>query len=466
MAFIQTADDMADNTIKTLSDVLDSKFTPFLQGNGTPVLVTYYHIDNATSTANPGDGTIDKLLGDDSPIRYNKIENFPVVGLREILPTKDEIDGNLMDMSFDGEVIIFPNTIDPTPYDFLVYKFPSGESITFSVVDIEMGSVKSNCYYKLSIALKDINDNDTIDKLDKQLADTYTTELDNIGTQDKCIIQSTKVTKIKTINKIINYICEQYIDTFYIKKYNALIHRPVDAKYAIYDPYLTKFVIDNKILDLQSTYFINLVQYDTRYEVSKMYNKTIYHNIEIEDKSKVPYLTKSPVSFTNTITNPFNYYGEEIGYTLDLKETKDDTLSDRFYYVPKNLIERIRGNQIITNGDTISNDDNRVISKEDGFNITYDDIIENVSTDDEEDTPTKSPNSIIFDMDDNIYSHLYWNLIITFLNKDKPFRLLEDSNVDLSQLLLMELDDNFETYMYTPIILLILKRYVDFLSND
>ena len=151
---------------------------------------------------------------------------------------------------------------------------------------------------------------------------------------------------------------------------------------------------------------------------------------------------------------------------MDLKETKDDTLSDRFYYVPKNLIERIRGNQIITNGDTISNDDNRVISKEDGFNITYDDIIENVSTDDEEDTPTKSPNSIIFDMDDNIYSHLYWNLIITFLNKDKPFRLLEDSNVDLSQLLLMELDDNFETYMYTPIILLILKRYVDFLSND
>ena len=95
-----------------------------MQGNGTPVLVTYYHIDNTTSTANPGDGTIDKLLGDDSPIRYNKIENFPVVGLREILPTKDEIDGNLMDMSFDGEVIIFPNTIDPTPYDFLVYKFP------------------------------------------------------------------------------------------------------------------------------------------------------------------------------------------------------------------------------------------------------------------------------------------------------------------------------------------------------
>ena len=40
MAFIQTADDMADNSIRTLSNVLDSKFTPFLQGSGTPVLVT------------------------------------------------------------------------------------------------------------------------------------------------------------------------------------------------------------------------------------------------------------------------------------------------------------------------------------------------------------------------------------------------------------------------------------------
>ena len=60
MAFIRTADDMADNTMKTLSNVLDSKFTSFLQGNGTPILVTYYHIDNTTSTANPGAGTVDK----------------------------------------------------------------------------------------------------------------------------------------------------------------------------------------------------------------------------------------------------------------------------------------------------------------------------------------------------------------------------------------------------------------------
>lgn len=495
MAFIQTADDMADNSIRTLSNVLDSKFTPFLQGYGTPVLVTYYHIDNTTSTANPGDGTIDKLLGSESPIRYNKIENFPVVGLREILPTKDEIDGNLVDMTFDGEVIIFPNTIDPTPYDFIEYRFPNGDSITFTITDVEMGSIKSNSYYKLSIALKDINDTDTIDKLDKQLSDTYTTELDNVGTQDKCIIKSTKFDKIKLINKIISYICEQYVDIFYVKDYNALIHRPSDAKYAVYDPYLTKFVIDNSIFDLQSRYFINLVQYDTRYEVSRMYNKTIYHNIEIGDKTKVLYLLKSPISFSNTVTNPFAYFGEEVGFTLDLEETEDTMLSDRFYYVPKNLVERIRGNQIITDGDTVSNDYNRVISKEDGFNITVDNIIENVSTEDddiitnddedtiaddgdigtnddvpkediEEEEPEISPNAVIFDMDDNMYSHLYWNLIITYLNKDKPFMLLEDSRVNLEQLLTMSLEDNFETYMYTPIILYIMKKYVEFLQND
>lgn len=470
MAFIRTADDMADNTIKTLSNVLDSKFTSFLQGNGTPILVTYYHIDNTTSTANPGDGTVDKLLGDESPIRYNKIDNFPVVGLREILPSKDEIDGGLVDMSFDGEVIIFPNTIDPTPYDFMVYTFPTGESITFAITDVEMGSVKSNSYYKVSIVLKDINDNDTIDKLDKQVSDTYVTELDNVGTQDKCIIQSTKYEKIASIIKIMEYICEQYVDIFYNRRYNALIHRHKDFKYVTYDPYLTKFVIDNKILDLQSTYFINLVQYDTRFEVSRMYNKTIYHNMELCDKTKVPYIMKAPIIFSESVTNPFNYYGEEIGYSLDLSVTEDNTLSDRFYYVPKNLIERIRGNNIIMSGDTISNDKNRVISKEDGFNITVDNIIENVSVGEdavvEEETPLESPNAVIFDMDDNTYSHLYWNLIITYLNKDKPFRLLEDSNVTLDDLVRIELNDDYETFMYTPMILFILQKYVTFLSDN
>ena len=121
MGYLNTANDMVDNSMKLLSDVLDSKFTSFLQGNGTPVLVTYYNIDDTLSTTDLGNYTVDQILGGNSPLRYDKILNFPLVGLRELIPSIEQLDGNLMDLSIDGEVISFPNTIRPSGFDFFVY---------------------------------------------------------------------------------------------------------------------------------------------------------------------------------------------------------------------------------------------------------------------------------------------------------------------------------------------------------
>ena len=164
MGFLQTSDDIVNNVNKSTSNILNSKFTKFITGSGTPVLVTYYNVDDVSSTADNGTGTADKILGSDSPFRYNKIENLPVYGLKDLLPSKDEIDMGLIDLSLDGEIVILPNTIKPSPYDYLVYHcYENGPILTFRIDNFEFTTIKSNGYYRLEISIKDINDRDTID---------------------------------------------------------------------------------------------------------------------------------------------------------------------------------------------------------------------------------------------------------------------------------------------------------------
>ena len=264
MGFLQTADTMVDNSMQELANVLNSKFTSYLQGNGTPVLVTYYNLDTNISTTELGSGTYDKRLGENSPLRFNKILDFPVYGLKEIIPTKDQLDGGLVDITVDNsEVIILPNSIKPNPLDHFVYHFLDGRSITFRVVDIEYSSIKSNNYYKLSISLADINDDSTEGRLEDQTIKTYKTCLNIIGTNERCVVEDTVFETIESIEKIRKEMIQIYLDTFYEKKYNALVFRGHSGGYPLFDPYLTKFIIKNNVLDKSySGDYIVLVGYD------------------------------------------------------------------------------------------------------------------------------------------------------------------------------------------------------------
>ena len=144
MGFLQTSDDIASNVNKVASDVLNSKFTQFITGSGTPLLVTYFNIDDTMSTADLGTETPDKMLGEDSPFRFNRIDNLPMYGLRDILPSKEEIDMGLVDMSLDMETFLLPNTIKPNIGDYFVYRMKYLDTfLTFRVNDFEFTTIKS-----------------------------------------------------------------------------------------------------------------------------------------------------------------------------------------------------------------------------------------------------------------------------------------------------------------------------------
>lgn len=356
MSFLNTADDMADNAMKVMKDVLDSKFTTFIQNVGTPILVTYYNLNDVMTTVDTGTENIDSELGEHSPLRFNKILNFPLYGLGNggsgLIPSKDDLEGGLIDLSIDLELVMLPNAIKPSGYDYFVYKYQDGTNITFKVNDFEMSTIKNNNYYKISVSLKDINDTVSEEKLEKQTVDELECILDRFGSSDRCVVRRTIYDKIEDIEKVIEYITEQYIDTFYVNRYRAVCYRRTEDSAIVYDPYLTKFLIDNHIMDYQKSRYITLVNHDTRDEVLRNYNKSIYRNVELRDKTKTFVQLRTPVVFSTSTTNPFSYYGEDVAFTLDLlsygldDDIKEEDMRTRAY-VPWQLMDKIRTNEMV-----------------------------------------------------------------------------------------------------------------------
>ena len=315
MGKIGASDSFMKGSLFELEKALNSNFTTFL--DEVPVLVDYYNINDIMSTADTGFQTIDTLVGEDSPTRFNKIKNFPIYGLKPLIPDLDIEDGNLIDMSISGEVVTLPNTIRPTPGDYFFYK-TGDRSLTFIVTSITLGSIRSNDYYKLEISMKKIDEHDYDKTLDKQVVENFIADLDLVGSNEKCIIKTEDAELIKIYEGILKDLINRYNQIFYCPRYNSLIMRKgLDGRFNYYDPFVTEFIIRNNVLD-ETRDFMVLVNLGKDYHFDKYYNMTLFRNIETCNRLRLYKNYFTPVSFPRSLSTPFSYYGEEVFFNISL----------------------------------------------------------------------------------------------------------------------------------------------------
>lgn len=335
MGYIRQSNDIVTSSSQLLDNILSSNFNQFLQGLGQPVLVTYWNLNDTVSTANSGTDTIDENIGPESPNRFNKIENFPLYGaVRELLPEMVQ-DDNLLDLEINCEAVILPDTIRPSTYDYFEYNFGENgkRSIIFKVNNVNLSTIKNNGYYKIECNMIDIDHhNNYSERIEKQVVKKFETNLETIGTNDKCIIESKHIGFIKNIKRIMTDLLNQYIDLFYSEKYNSLVFQGLfQGDYLAYDPWVTNFVIQNNIFTKGITRPIILVNFDPGSDFRQKYNETFFHAVEIKSLKYLKELKYAPETFSKLNTNPFTYYGEEIAFKLDIYEDTPTRYSSNVY---------------------------------------------------------------------------------------------------------------------------------------
>ena len=282
MAVFINEEQMINNNAFLYEEKLNSQYTRFL--DRPPVFVTYYSISNVESMADNGFQNVERIIGSNSPIRFNKVEHFPVYGLEKIiLNLEDDEEG--LTTSYDSDLIILPNTIVPNPNDFFIINHIK-TPVLFMVTEVNLDTIKSNNYYKIGFTMKSLS-SDGLEKIDKQVVDNFECLFKNIGTEDKCLIRSDDYAKINKFMKKFDEISDKFFMLYYDEPSNSLLYQDTYCK--LYDAYLTEFITKNKILQNPYDYkTIALANEDYSRLFPIRYEKSIYRSIEKKSKERLP----------------------------------------------------------------------------------------------------------------------------------------------------------------------------------
>lgn len=296
-----------NNNITKFEDRLNSQYSRVLESK--PVYCTYYHISNNETSVDSGFNDVERLLGDNSPVRFHEVKNFPIYGISEI-QLNLELEDEGINSGYDGDGIILDNTIKPLPGDlFLINHIKS--KVIFIVTTVEYDTIKSNNYYKIGFSIKSIDENDHLMDIDRQTIEKYTCNVKNIGTDEKVIIRDDIFKIIEEIRDLRLDIINKYKVLFYNKKFNSFMIRVDDI--LIYDRCLNNFIQTNQILndpdDYESIYLSN-EDYDNTflYEYEASFFRAIEKNNKSIVKSEYKFMTYKSVDPTSM----FGYYNEPV----------------------------------------------------------------------------------------------------------------------------------------------------------
>lgn len=303
MGYLLSEEEFINNNIFKYEERMNNQYSRFL--DRTPTYVTYYNISNIDSTVDNGFESVEQLIGENSPIRFNKIDSFPIYGIDQILlDLTDEDEGLTTDC--DGDAVILPNTVEPRPGDFFLINHLS-IPIIFMVTDLKYDTIKSHNFYKISFSLKSIGD---ASLLDRQVISKFKCIVENIGTEEKCLIEEEEYTLFKELSNEYDRLCESFKLYFYSTKFNSFIVYEDNKK--VYDPYLSMFLRDNKIFASNEDYKTIYPEIlGNKQKLAVNYSFSIYRNLERGLPLNHQKYRLGPM---DDMTSPFSYYNTPIRF--------------------------------------------------------------------------------------------------------------------------------------------------------
>lgn len=324
--FIQkTIDTYTQNKVGQYSRYLDT----------TPTFVTYYSINQAQSRADTGSQQVHEILGPTSPIRYNKILDFPIYKMQQLTPNGNFEDG-MYDVEMElSDLTILPNTVKPRGDDFILIEMPNSPKLLFRVTAFKMNSIQSNDFYMADADL--YVSGDDCDKIESQVVEEYHCIFENIGTQDNCFITKDKYDKASAMLATLNTLTEMYHSEYYYEEFN--IYAFIDYIYSStsynnpapgWDQFKYIFTGDAQVIPDPEPKPTDKTYYDI-YLIKFIMDSGIFFNSD--DNS-----TTSIVTFDDFEPFRFDFnFKQTLWYTI---MTKDTTLLSRYAYYFENTIEK------------------------------------------------------------------------------------------------------------------------------
>jgi len=345
LGFIINDKNFINDNIFKYEKRLESQYSVFTDRN--PTFVTYYHINNINSITDTGLLNVDRIIGNESPLKYQKIEDFPIYGIEQIkIDLSDEDEG--LNGSFEGDGIILPNTIKPLPNDFFIISYLDS-SYLFMITQIDYDTIKSNNYYKINYYLRS-TDYTSVEELNKQVLEKYTCIFKNIGTEDNCLIREDDYIILNELDTLYSSFVNKYISLFYNKRYNSFLFNATN--HVIYDKFVSNFIMQNNILNKKENYqtlVITNEDYGEQFPIT--YEMSIYDLIENQKKDTLDYIRYElcPITYQHSIFLYYNlrnvkslaFVPDHVGAGIYIEDRVIDSIKNDTLETTENIIEEL-----------------------------------------------------------------------------------------------------------------------------
>ena len=306
---------LIDSQVYKYDQFLHSRITKYTDAGRT--IVTYWNINDDNTTTSLGMGTHYQILGTDSPLRYNQIEKFPILGMSPLNPEESNASQtNVRNYSLNGELYIIPGTVQPKENDFFIVNHLNMNHI-FRITQVTQDGLNADGYYKCAYSLFSTNPSE-IEWIYKQTVKHFVCDLKTIGGDDLVpIIGKEDYEYRNRIIKMVNDMCETYTARFYDHIHNCyLLH--LNGR-TLFDLSANMFMAKHGIMINDDTNG-NIVLNENKLKDSNMeglYQKSPYKWIERD--APLRYLESFKYRITNEDEYPdssFYNYGYEVAIMI------------------------------------------------------------------------------------------------------------------------------------------------------
>lgn len=298
---------LLDKNIFKYEDRLHTHLNKYAADNSM-ILCTYFNIDKDKTTTDRGLMDIEEVFGKKSPLRFNRIENFPLLGFGQTNP--ENTDENVMeDVVVNGECIIMPSTIVPLQNDCFIIKHLKMRAL-FQVTSVTYDSMKQDGFYKITYRLMETSQ-EAIDYMEKQTIKRFNCDLNAVGSTLNPIIEEDKFIYKEKVNMMIDDMIDMYRSMFYNQKHNCFLYEY--NGYRLFDLCGNMFMAKHSIMNHKNgTSVIMLHQKLVESKEYEYYNRSIYKWIErdapIDKLNKFKYQLTSSQGY---IDSSFYKWGED-----------------------------------------------------------------------------------------------------------------------------------------------------------
>ena len=286
----------------------------------SPTFTTFFQIADDVSTVDEGFNHVDDFLGKTSPLRYKRIENFPIYGLDQVVLQIEDAEQGL-DRSYEGEGVIINSTL--VPLQNSMFMIPSlHDFYIFRIISVASDNIMTDNYYQIQYRLEYV-DHEKATWLNKQTVEKYNCVLENIGTDKKCIVRSDVLEQIHNLEKEYDEIADTYKAVFYNDRYNCFLGEIDGPCHLLYDPLQVEFINKHNLFNPKGQLMVLIPTqqfYDSKRPLK--YERSIYRFFEQKELRKLNNFKFNMFLGVSNKETAFAKYADESVQIADIQDPK------------------------------------------------------------------------------------------------------------------------------------------------